>query len=218
VFEGVTDWSIALVTDYGWLALFVFVVLETAWIMHFAPSEVVIPLAAVPLVTGVESLVLFVVVLTAASILGSLLCYWLFGVNADRVLARYEDHVPSRELDRGREWFDRHGTGLVFWGRLVPIIRTPLSIPAGVSRMNLRRFTAYSAGGWLVYWIPISLLGYNDEHGKAPIELAYSTTLGFARSSPLLAGVVGGICLVAGAGLVALYRDDRATVDRLYRT
>jgi membrane protein DedA with SNARE-associated domain len=214
VFESIADWSIALVTDYGWVALFVFVILETAWIMHFAPSEVVIPVAAVPLISGPTTFAIFVGVLTVASILGSLLCYWLFGINADRVLARYEHHLPSGELDRGREWFDRHGTGIVFWGRLVPVVRTPLSVPAGIARMDLRRFTVYSAAGWFVYWIPISLLGYSGEEGKAPIELAWAVALSFAGDHPFLAGALCGLGLVATAGVVALWRRAEFTFVR----
>jgi membrane protein DedA with SNARE-associated domain len=213
VFDWLSGTIVEFVARYGWAALFVFVVLETAWIMHFAPSEVVIPVAALYFVTGPTTFVAFVVVLTAASVLGSLLCYWLFGVNGDRVLSRYEHRLPTRELDRGRAWFDRHGEALVLWGRLVPVVRTPLSVPAGVTGMDRRRFVAYSAVGWLVYWVPLSLLGYSGETGTAPIEVAWGAAAGFARSNPATAAVVG-VAVAAATGLVAVRWDRRPATPR----
>ncbi|WP_142857578.1 DedA family protein [Salinigranum halophilum] len=199
--DAFTQALIGFIQTYGYLALFVFIVLETAWIIHFAPSEVIIPVAAAYLVTTPEEFALFVAVGTVGAVIGSLLAYYLFGVNGDRVLQRYGHvlRVPESEVERSKAWFRRWGEGLMFWGRVVPVLRTPISVPAGFARMSVRTFTVYSFGGWAIYNAALVWLVYAEAGERAPIDYVIEPLGRAAESSPTLLAAVGLVACLGGA-------------------
>ncbi|WP_435365015.1 DedA family protein [Haloarchaeobius sp. DYHT-AS-18] len=202
-----TDFSIAFIESYGFIALFVFVVLETSFILHFIPSEVVIPLAALFMITGPTTFGLFVAVSVVGGIIGSLLCYWLFGVNGERLMRRWGHIVrmPDDEIDKSQEWFNRYGEGLMFWGRFLPVLRTPISIPAGFAKMDLTKFSFYSGAGWAIYVAALAGLGYsNGGEAKAPIEVAWAAVWPVVQANPVASTVV--VVLVTALGTVAWQR------------
>lgn len=86
---------------------------------------------------------------TVGAVVGSLIACYRFGVNGDRVLQRDGRvlRVLDSEVERSEAWFRRWGEGLTFWGRVVPVLRTPISILTGFARMDRRRFTLHSFGG-----------------------------------------------------------------------
>jgi membrane protein DedA with SNARE-associated domain len=197
--DGFVDWVVPFMRTYGYVAVFVFLVLETAWIIHFVPSEVVIPAAAAYLVTDPATFALFVGVGTAAAVVGSLLAYYLFGVSGESILREY-GHVirlPESELDRSRAWFRRWGEGLMFWGRVIPVVRTPISIPAGMAGMHRGRFTVYSAGGWLAYNTALVWLVYGGADGESPLDAIVAAARG---GDPLVLGLAGGAASLAAVG------------------
>lgn len=211
-----TDAVLAFVQQYGYVALFLFIALETAWIIHFVPSEIVIPIAAIGLVSDPLSFAVFVTVMTVGAVLGSVLAYYLFGRYGDRVLRRYGHvlRVPESELDRSKRWFRRYGEGFLLWGRLVPIVRTPISIPAGYAETPMPRFLAYSSVGWLLYNSVLVALVYSGAGSRSPLEVALSAAepawgpvVTFAQGSPLAALVV--FAMVSGAGVLAWTRRER---------
>lgn len=198
-----TDAALATVADHGLLALFVFILLETAWVIHFVPSEVVIPAAAIHFVEGPASFAALVGLLTVGAVLGSLVAYYLFGVAGDRLLGRFDRWVPESEVERSKRWFRAYGEHSLAWMRLVPVLRTPISIPAGYARTPLGSFTLYSAAGWLVYNAALAGLVYSDGTHRSPAGAA----LAYAQSAPLVTSVVlGAVGLLMGA---AWWRRDR---------
>jgi len=207
VFEWVTDAIIGFVDAYGYVAFFVFIVLETAFIIHFAPSEVVIPLAAARMVNTPAEFALFVVLGTVGGVIGSLIAYQLFGVNGEVVLRKYGHvfRIPESEIDRSQEWFHRYGEGLMFWGRMIPVLRVPISIPAGFARMDTKKFSLYSAGGWFCYHVILVWLVYDGGEGEAPAEVALAFGAQAAESNPWLAALLG----IAALGACVWYVADR---------
>lgn len=149
MFQWSTDTLLALLTQYGYLAFFLFMFGESSMVFPFVPSEVVVPAAAELLVTGVTSFCAFVLVGTAGATLGSLFAYYVFGATSHEALNHYGRYVrvSERDIDRARYWFQRWGEQTVFWGRLLPAVRSLISIPAGFAGMNRRKFVAYSAAG-----------------------------------------------------------------------
>lgn len=118
------------------------------------PSEAVLPAAGYLAGLGELNVVSAIVWATVGSVLGALLLYWVgarFGV--DR-LRRFGDRMPlvsANDIDRAMLAFDRWQRPAVFWGRLVPGVRSLVSIPAGVNAMPLVQFTALTAVGSL-FW------------------------------------------------------------------
>ncbi|WP_233550857.1 DedA family protein [Amnibacterium setariae] len=128
------------------------VLLET--VVPPIPSEVILPYAGYLSREGSLTLVGLILWSTAGSTVGALLLYWLGAAlgmrRASRLLARTR-LVDEDDLDRGAAWFHRHGAVAVVVGRLVPGVRSLISLPAGADRMHLGLFvlcTAIGSGAW----------------------------------------------------------------------
>lgn len=180
-----TQTILHLLTQYGYLGLFVFMFLETSMIFPLLPSELVIPFAAGVLVTDIPSLALFALVAAAGATIGSLFTYHVFGTTSATVAERYGQYVrvSEDEIDRSRRWFRRWGESSVLWGRFLPILRSIISIPAGFTEMNQRRFAAYSFVGAFLFNIGVGTLVY---YGKE--QSLYSIVLD-ATLSIVTAGI-----------------------------
>ena len=125
------------------------------------PSEVILPLAGFSAAQGTFSVVAAVLWTTLGSVVGAVVAYGLgFWLGAERVRALF-GRIPLmevRDFDTAERWFDRHGVASVFFGRMVPVVRSLISIPAGVARMNFLLFLALTAGGSLI-WNTIFVVG-----------------------------------------------------------
>ncbi|MFB6179156.1 MAG: DedA family protein [Halorientalis sp.] len=187
MFQGLLDAVLGFVHQYGYLAVFVYMTLETAFILHYVPSEVVVPFAGAQLVHDPVSFVLFVVDTTAGATFGSVIAYLLFGQYGREALEHYGHviHVSADRLDRSESVFRRYGQSTVFWARMLPFLRAFISIPAGLAEMNLRRFTVYSAGGALVFNTLLTYLVYSGAGTTSPLEVGReeaATLLGQSRA------------------------------------
>jgi membrane protein DedA with SNARE-associated domain len=112
--------------------------------------------------TGRFGLIPAILLSTVGSVVGALVLYllglWLSAERMERLIARLGRFVglKQKDVDRGFRWFERHGSLVVFFGRLIPLVRSVVSIPAGAERMNLVRFVSLTALGsaiWNTVWI-----------------------------------------------------------------
>ncbi|SDG22897.1 membrane protein DedA, SNARE-associated domain [Lentzea fradiae] len=127
------------------------------------PSEVFLPLAGFTAGQGKMSLLDAILWTTAGSVAGALLLYWagaLLGRDRVRRLAGRVPLVRVSDVDKTEAWFLRNGYRAVFFGRMVPVFRSLVSIPAGVERMRLAPFIAYTAAGSLLWNTALILAGY----------------------------------------------------------
>ncbi len=127
------------------------------------PSEVILPMAGLAAGRGSFSVVEALVWTTAGSVVGALLLYGrgaLLGLDRLRSIAAKAPLLRPDDIDRTVAWFERHGGKAVFFGRMIPIFRSLVSIPAGVTRMPLRRFLVLTAAGSLVWNSVFVLAGY----------------------------------------------------------
>lgn len=138
---GLTGWVISVVDRLGELGVAVLTLLET--VFPPIPSEVILPLAGYLANRGRLDLLGVFLASTAGGLMGALLLYWLgarLGApRATALLARLP-LLDREDVERAAGWFDRHGGTAVFTGRLVPGVRSLISLPAGASRMSLLRF------------------------------------------------------------------------------
>jgi membrane protein DedA with SNARE-associated domain len=129
------------------------------------PSEVVMPLAGFLIQQGRLQLVPVVL----AGLLGTVLGAWFwYGVgrliNEERLEQWLKRHgrwlgLRANDLARSRQWFNRHGVAVVFWGRIIPGVRTLVSLPAGVEMMPQMRFLAWTTAGSLLWILFLTLAG-----------------------------------------------------------
>ena len=141
----IETWILELVTEVylsmGWPGVVLLMAVES--VAFPIPSELVMPLAGWLLVQARGGLVWWVAMAGVYGSLGSLLGAWfVYGVSLKGgrpLLHKYGKYVliTHEELDRAEAWFDKYGECAVFFSRLVPVLRTLISVPAGVSRMNL---------------------------------------------------------------------------------
>ncbi|GAA1022618.1 hypothetical protein Aple_021550 [Acrocarpospora pleiomorpha] len=127
------------------------------------PSELVLPLAGFAASQGTMSLFMALFWTTLGSVGGALLTYWLGAwLGRDRVrslIIRAPLMKPS-DFDRTERWFLKHGTKAVFFGRMVPLFRSLISLPAGVERMPLWRFLCLTTLGSLIWNSGFVVSGY----------------------------------------------------------
>lgn len=149
------EYAQAAVTSLGYLGLIGIIFLEN--VFPPIPSDVVLPLAGYTAATSSMSYFGAIVATTTGSLLGAMALYWLgawLGEDRVRRLARnYGRYLTfeEEELDRSLTWFRQHGSIVVMVARVVPVFRSLISIPAGMSRMPIGRFLFFSAigaGAW----------------------------------------------------------------------
>ena len=159
--EAVLDWVVLVMRTVGSPGVGLATALET--VFPPVPSELVLPLAGYTASQGYYSLAAAIAWATAGSLLGALLLYWLGAAwGLERVCA-LADRIPlmhAEDVRRAVAWFGRNGRTAVFVGRLVPGVRSLISIPAGIDRMPLVRFCVFTTGGSLVWNSALILAGY----------------------------------------------------------
>ncbi|MCL6625460.1 DedA family protein [Alicyclobacillus shizuokensis] len=177
------------VTYYGLSAIFVLMTLESLCIP--IPSEVVMSFAGYLVYRGHLPLLGVIVIATLANLVGSWLAY-LIGVYGGRAfILRWGRYVLLNEahLQRAETWFARHGSLSVCIGRVLPGVRTFISLPAGIGRMPLARFFLFSAIGSWIWNTALTVFGYQlGKHWElVDIYLKPLTVLG---AVVLIAGVL----------------------------
>jgi membrane protein DedA with SNARE-associated domain len=183
------------IADYGYLAIFLLMMLGSACIP--IPSEIVLPFAgALASSTFAEkvlgspskslSLLGVIAVGLLAELAGSWLAYWVGYAGGRPLIDRWGRYLLLRphEVDRAHAWFERHGQAAVFFCRMIPLIRAFISLPAGVAQMNFTRFTIYTTLGLIPWTVGLALAGralgdqWEDvEHFVAPVSIAIGVAL-----------------------------------------
>lgn len=159
--DAVLDWVVTLMRTIGAPGVGVATALET--VFPPVPSEIVLPLAGYTASQGHYGVVAAVLWATAGSLVGALVLYWLGALWGLPRICALADRIPllsGEDVERAVAWFGRHGRTAVLVGRLVPGVRSFVSIPAGVDRMPLPRFCLYTTAGSLLWNAALIGAGY----------------------------------------------------------
>jgi membrane protein DedA with SNARE-associated domain len=177
---GVLGWAERVITALGEWGVALLVLLET--VFPPVPSEVILPLAGFLSSQGSLNLALVVLTSTLGAYLGALL---LYGLGAELGLERSIRGlsklplVDREDFERAADWLDRHGRASVFFGRLVPGVRSLISLPAGARRMPLVSFSLFTLAGSGVWNAALISLGAALGSQYALVE-RYSRFLNYA--------------------------------------
>jgi membrane protein DedA with SNARE-associated domain len=154
------DWLIPLLQDYGLLIVFLTMTAESACIP--IPSEIVVPYGGFLAAQGFTKLWMVIVVATVANLIGSTIAYAVGRYGGRALFLKYGRYVLvyPHHLDKAERWFDRRGELTVFFTRMMPGVRTFISLPAGVARMPVGKFLLYSALGSIPWNAGLAYLGY----------------------------------------------------------
>lgn len=158
------------VENANYIFVFVFMAIESSFIPF--PSELVVPPAAYLAcrnygVGADMNVVMVVVMATLGALVGAYINYFLSLWVGRRVVYRFADSrighaclIDRMKVEKAERYFDEHGAVSTFIGRLIPAIRQLISIPAGLARMNLLKFSIFTTLGALVWNTVLALLGY----------------------------------------------------------
>ena len=168
------DWITQLIEGGGYLAIAALMFAEN--VFPPIPSELIMPFAGFAAARGDLNLVFAVLAGSAGALAGAYLWYWIGArLGVERIAKFAERHgrwltLTPQDVHKADAWFDRYGGGAVFVGRLVPAVRTLISLPAGVSGMKLPKFLFYSALGTVLWTTLLTLLGYWLEGGYEQVS------------------------------------------------
>jgi len=166
----------SLVSHYGVLAVLLLMAAESCGIPF--PSEVIMPSAGLLAATGHLNLAEAILAGTVGNLLGSLLAFALAARFGEPLLLGPGRWIGIRahHLEIADGWFQRWGLWAVFFGRVLPVVRTYISFPAGLARINLVWFSVLTFVGALPWCAALALVGYtlgrNYERVSGPIQLA----------------------------------------------
>jgi membrane protein DedA with SNARE-associated domain len=164
-----------LLSSWGYLALVLLTVAEAACIP--IPSEVTLGFGGYLASTGRLELVAVILLATLGELIGASIAY-LVGRTGGRALVdklgRYV-LLTKTDLDRAERWFDRRGELTVLLGRILPVVRTFVSLPAGVAEMNVARFGLFTLAGSAAWCTALAITGYELGGSWRKITGGFST-------------------------------------------
>ena len=143
----------------GYPGIFFLMLIESCGIPM--PSEIIMPFSGFLVAEGKMNFWAVSFIGALANLVGSLIAYWV-GLKGGRgLIEKYGKYIliSKNDLDMADRWFARFGSPVAFFGRLLPIVRTYISFPAGIAKMDLKRFSIYTFAGALPWSILFTWLG-----------------------------------------------------------
>lgn len=161
--QSIIDWLVNIISVLGYPGVFLSVFIES----FFAPipSEIILPFSGFVASMGRMNIFVVIFIATIAAYLGSL-PFYIIGKWGEKTLLKLLDKyghyffIQKQDVEKTFEIFNRYGNSVVFFGRLIPIVRTLISFPAGVIKMNFIRFTIYTLLGSLLWNSILTYTGY----------------------------------------------------------
>jgi membrane protein DedA with SNARE-associated domain len=178
------------VTDYGYIAIFLLMLAESACIPF--PSEVTMLVGGWYAANGTLDFFWVGVAGVLGNVVGSWIAYAVGRKMGRGVLDRYGKYVliKSHDIDRAEIWWEKHGDAATFFSRLLPVIRTFISLPAGIAKMPFGKFTLYTFLGVVPWTFGLTWLG-------VIVEDNWHTALDYFDIPTLIIGV--SLVVIAGA-------------------
>jgi membrane protein DedA with SNARE-associated domain len=159
IIDSVVTWATTLIGDWGLAAVFVLMLLESACIP--VPSEAIMPFAGFAVSEGKLGMTGIIVAGVAGNLVGSWITYAIGYYGGRPFVEHWGRYVLLRphHLETAQRWFDRYGAPVVFFGRIIPIVRTFISLPAGFGRMPFWKFTLFTVLGCIPWVIMLAYVG-----------------------------------------------------------
>ena len=201
----VSAWVLIIMAKFGYLGIIFAMFAEN--VFPPIPSELIMPAAGFAVARGDLNLILVILAGTLGSVIGALPLYYLGRLlNEDRLMVFTEKYgkyvfVKPSDISSSSVWFDKHGSKAVFFGRMVPGIRSLISIPAGMSKMPILPFLVFTALGSSIWTSLLTIAGYYFGENYEVIEI-------------MLAPYSKGFLLLAVVIIIAWFMKRRLTARR----
>lgn len=175
--EALSHFIIQFIHNTSYAGIFVLMGLESALIP--IPSEVTMPFSGFLASQGSLNLWMIIVVGTIANLVGSLVAYYLGFFLQEKILLKFIHKygkfilITEKEYNHASHWFEKYGDKVIFISRLLPAVRTIISLPAGVFRMDIKKFTFYTVLGCLIWSVFLTYVGFYLGENWASLEGYY---------------------------------------------
>src|SRR5437870_7875107 len=159
IIELVSALVVATSSSLGYAAIVLLMAIESACIP--LPSEIIMPFSGYLVYTGRFNLWLVSVAGAFGCVVGSLIAYWIGMYGGRPLIEKYGKYllISNHDLNLADRWFARFGEIIVFVSRLLPAIRTFIAFPAGVARMNRKKFVIYTFAGLMPWCLGLAYAG-----------------------------------------------------------
>ncbi len=162
-FEYLNNTLIMILSIHGWIAVLVTMTLESALVP--IPSEIVMPYCGYvswSLGLGIGGIIYYSSLATLGNVIGSIGAYYLGAHGGRRFIEKYGRYflIGEKEFNKAQELFEKYGGKAVLFGRVLPAIRTVISLPAGIFRMDLKKFMLYTIIGSIPWNIMLTTAGF----------------------------------------------------------
>lgn len=156
----VSNFVISVISTSGYVGIMVLMAIESAAIP--LPSEIIMPFSGYLVSQGNFSFWLVSIWGAIGNVLGSMIAYAVGFWGGRPLIERYGRYILIRkhELDRADNWFKNYGQSTVFFSRLLPAVRTFISLPAGMAKMNIGKFAMYTFAGSFPWSVGLTYVGY----------------------------------------------------------
>ena len=160
IISQILDFISSYINQFGYLGIGIGMLIESACIP--LPSEIVLPIGGFMVADGRITMLGANIAVAIGSIVGSLLAYFVGRYGGRSLILNYGKYffVPQKKFLAVEKAFNKYGSTAVFFGRLLPIVRTFISLPAGMAKMNLGKFILYSLSGMLPWNFALIFLGF----------------------------------------------------------
>lgn len=161
----IIDWMHAWFDAMGWAGVMLAMTIESACIP--LPSEIIMPLTGWMIVSeralGWNGIFLASLVGAIGNLIGAVITYWIGATLGRPFIERWGKYVllAPHDIDLAHRWFERWGEIATLVGRLLPVVRTFISVPAGIARMNFPKFCLFTFVGSFLWCIPLTWAGYH---------------------------------------------------------
>ena len=157
--EILSAFIVATISTLGYGGIVLLMAIESACIP--LPSEIIMPFSGYLVYTGRFNLWFVSIAGALGCVVGSLVAYWIGMYGGRPLIEKYGKYllISTHDLNLADRWFDRFGEAIVFVSRLLPAIRTFIAFPAGVARMNLKKFIIYTFAGSLPWCLGLAYVG-----------------------------------------------------------
>ena len=200
----------SFVRSWGYFAVFILMFFESACIP--IPSEVTMVFAGFMVSRGIMNLWLVTAAGTIANVAGSIATYYIGAKGGRPLVQRYGKYVliSHKKLDTADRWFGKYGEWAVFISRLLPGVRTFISLPAGVARMDVGRFLLYSTIGCVPWCFMLTYIGFKMGENWESVLYYYH------RFEYLIIGII--VLAIIILVVLWIYRSKKSKVNNTEKT
>ncbi|MBI5148240.1 DedA family protein [Candidatus Pacearchaeota archaeon] len=166
----VSAFIITVISGMGYLGIVLLMAIESACIP--IPSEIIMPFAGYLAFQGRFSLFFVALAGAMGNVIGSLIAYGIGYYGGRPLVLRYGKYVlvKEKELKNAEKWFKKYGPSSAFLSRLMPVIRTFISLPAGIAKADIKKFTAYTFIGSFIWSYLLAFIGFKLGEKWSSIE------------------------------------------------